>query len=94
MVFDNQDDEYMGKKLKEEFGTFIQSYLLEPLKNVRNQNDMLLREFNQSWNSYSLFRKWISRLFHHYNKNTDIHCQKKLHSNYLSIEEYKKRIFF
>lgn len=94
MVFENQDDNFMGKKLQEEFGTFIQSNLLTTLKEVRNQDDILIREFNQSWTSYSLFRKWISRLFHHYNKNTDIHCQKQLHTNNLSIEEFKKRIFF
>ena len=76
MVFENQDDNFMGKKLQEEFGSFIQSNLLGTLKEVRNQEAILIREFNQSWTSYSLFRKWISRLFHHYNKNTDIHCQK------------------
>lgn len=33
-------------------------------------------------------------MFHHYNKNTDIHCQKSLHTNFLSIEEFKNKIFF
>jgi len=55
---------------------------------------VLLKELNASWESFSLYKKWISRLFHHYNKNTDIHCQKTLHTNFLSIEEFKNKIFF
>lgn len=53
-----------------------------------------LRELNSSWESYNLLRRWVSRLFHHYNKNTDIHCQKAMHTNQLSIEEFKNRVFF
>lgn len=94
MVFENQDDNFMGKKLQEEFAAFIQLNLTPVLRNVRTQQDILLEEFKKAWNSFSLFKKWISRLFHHYNKNTEIHCQKQLHSDNLSVEEFKKRILF
>ena len=57
-------------------------------------NFILLKELNSSWESFSLFRKWISRLFHHYNKNTELHYQKSLHTNFLSIEEFKNKVFF
>lgn len=61
---------------------------------MRNAGFILLKELDSSWESYNLLRKWVSRLFHHYNKNTDIHCQKALHTNQLSIEEFKDKIFF
>jgi bisphosphoglycerate-independent phosphoglycerate mutase (AlkP superfamily) len=38
-------------------------------------------------------RRWISRFFHSYNKMTTVHHKKKIHSNTLSIEEFKKIIF-
>ena len=55
---------------------------------------ILLKELNSSWESFNLFRKWISRLFHHYNKNTQLHYQKSLHTNFLSIDEFKNKVFF
>lgn len=76
MVFENQDDNFMGKKLQEEFATFIQLNLAPVLRNVRTQQEILLEEFKKAWSSFTLFKRWISRLFHHYNKNTEIHCQK------------------
>lgn len=61
---------------------------------MRTQQEFLLEEFKKAWSSFSLFKRWISRLFHHYNKNTEIHCQKQLHSDNLSVEEFKKRVLF
>ena len=47
MVFENQDDNFMGKKLQEEFATFIQLNLAPVLRNVRTQQEILLEEFKK-----------------------------------------------
>lgn len=54
---------------------------------------VFLKEIKQSWDSFNLFRRWISRLFHHYNKNTPLYCQQSNHTDSLSREEFKALVF-
>lgn len=60
---------------------------------IQSNLEVLLSELIKSWTTYELLRKWISRFFHSYNKMTTTHHKNKLHSNTLSLEEYKNSVF-
>lgn len=90
MVKDSLDDSKLARHLQEEFAEFINTNLRMSLKQLRTQPLLLLKELSQSWSSFGLFRKWISRLFHHYNKNAPLTGDTCAHTDLLAETQFRK----
>ena len=93
MSFEHSDITIISKRLQEIFSDFIRQNIFRTLQKVQSNKELLLDELIKSWETYELLKKWISRFFHSYNKMTEVHHKKKIHSDTLAIEEFKKIVF-
>ena len=55
-----------------------------------------MKELRKSWDSFCLFKKWISRLFHHHNKKIAFSKTpegKNEHTDYIGVNEYQSNVY-
>ena len=93
MSFEHSDIVVITTRLQEIFRNFIKENIFKKLLDLQNDLRYLLEELIKCWESYDLLRRWLSRFFLHYNKMTEVHHNKKNHSNNLSLEEFKINVF-
>ena len=99
LVFDlysNEENSSLAGKIQAEFREFIVRELLPKLRQYQHNDLIVLKELHNAWSSYGLFKKWVSRLFHHHNKKIALYKQsdgKNEHTDYLAVAEFRNSVY-
>lgn len=56
----------------------------------------LLDELRKAWESFGIFKKWVSRLFHHHNKKVGLYKNtdgRNEHTDYIAVAEFRSIVY-
>lgn len=64
------------------------------LRGLQNSPLLFLLEYKKAWESFTIFKKWIARLFHHHNKKLSMKSDgKNEHSDQMAVWEFRNQSF-
>lgn len=66
------------------------------LREYASNEVALIREMDKAWLSYGVFKKWVSRLFHHHNKKISLVKQvegRNEHTDAIAINEFRNQVY-
>lgn len=69
---------------------------LSRLRDYQSNDGSLLREIVRAWDNYGIFKKWVSRLFHHHNKKVALYRNvdgKSEHTDHIAVSEFRTQIY-
>jgi Cullin family len=69
---------------------------LTRLRDYQSNDGSLLREMVRAWENFGIFKKWVSRLFHHHNKKVALYRNidgKSEHTDHIAVSEFRTQIY-
>lgn len=97
-----EESAILSAKIKEEFRTFIIKEVrschqfVPKLREYQHSELTLMKELKKSWESFCLFKRWVSRLFHHHNKkvvNIARGDGKNDHTDAIGVAEFQAQVY-
>lgn len=103
-LYSDEEGNSLSNKIQNQFKEFIIKQVtcvanikfLPKLKEYQSNDILLLMEMRKCWESYGLFKKWVSRLFHHHNKKVSVIRQadgRNEHTDAISLSEFRNQIY-
>ena len=66
------------------------------MKEFQHNEVALLQELKKAWESFGIFKRWVSRLFHHHNKKISLIKQgegRNEHTDNIALREFRTNVY-
>lgn len=66
------------------------------MKEFQHNEVALLQELKKAWESFGIFKRWVSRLFHHHNKKISLIKQgegRNEHTDCIALREFRTNVY-